>query len=175
MKIKIFFGGLILVLVCSSVVFAKQELMLSKEQMFDSGPALDRHPFSSDCEALYYVDLKEDVEDMRRDFRNYFCPGMFTLTLDGPPGTTLTLFGSFFFGKERGFLVLKKRDDRKVWILHLEDFPDEQWFTSEATNKSGGYEAYYYPAPNFRRNVSSLKWGQWWEGTDPAESEVGVK
>ncbi len=149
--------------------------MLSKEQLFDSGPALDFGHSRSDCSALYYVDLNENIPDMRRDFRNYFCEGMYTLTLDGPPGTTVTLFGGFFFGKERGFLILKKKDDQKVWLLHLEEFPDAQWFTSEATSKSGAYEAYYYPAPNFRRNVSSVKWGQWWKDANPVESDVEVK
>ncbi len=165
MKIKIIVVGIMIVLIHSSLVFAKQELMLSKEVQFDSGPALDNH--HRDCDALFYVDSGEDIADMRREFRNYFCEGMYTLTLDGPPGSTITLFGGYNYGQERGYLVLRKRDDRKIWLLELEDYPVNQWSTTEGSSQSGAYEAFYYPAPNFRRNVSSIKWGQWWSGEIP--------
>lgn len=152
------------------------QLMLSKEQLFDSGPAIDFHPTRGNCEALFYVDAGKDIPDMRRDFRNYYCQGMYTLTLDGPPGTLVTLFGGFNFGQERGFLILKKKDDQKIWVLHLEDFPAGRWVTQEATSnygvKYGAYEAYYQPAPNFRRNVSSVKWGAWWGEGDLLKSTV---
>lgn len=171
MRIMIFVVGMLVFLIHSSLVFAKQELMLSKEQIFDSGPAIDTD-FRGDCEQLFYVDSGEDVADMRREFPNYFCEGMYTLTLDGPPGTTVTLFGNFSYSQERGFLVLKKKDARKVWILGLEDFPGQQWSTTMANSQSGAYEAYYYPAANFRRNVSSVKWGQWWPGTVPGKAGV---
>jgi hypothetical protein len=170
MKIKVIALGVLIVLIHSSLVFAKQELMLSKEQQFDTGPAIDnRH---RDCEALFYVDSGKDIADMRRDFRNYFCQGMYTLTLDGPPGATVTLFGSFNFGQERGYLVLRKKDDRKIWLLELEEFPENRWSTIEGEAQSGAYEAFYYPAPNFRRNVSSVKWGQWWSGPIPRDIEI---
>ncbi|GJL77521.1 MAG: hypothetical protein NPINA01_05100 [Nitrospinaceae bacterium] len=165
MRIKVLVLGVLLFLIHSSVVFAKQELMLSKEQLFDTGPAIDDR--SRDCDQLYYVDSGEDIADMRRDFAYYFCEGMYTLTLDGPPGTTVTLFGSFAYNQERGYLVLRKKDDQKIWLLELEEFPGHQWSTVEANSKSGAYEAYYYPAPNFRRNVSSIKWGQWWPDSGP--------
>jgi hypothetical protein len=169
MKIKIFFVGILLVLVQSSFVFAKQELMLSKEVLFDSGPAIDSP--HRDCDALFYVDSGKDIADMRREFRNYFCEGMYTLTLDGPPGATVTLFGGFNFGQERGYLVLRKKDDRKIWLLELEDYPRNQWSITEGSSQSGAYEAFYSPAPNFRRNVSSVKWGQWWSGEVPGSMQ----
>jgi hypothetical protein len=170
MKIKIIALGLIFFLVQSSLVFAKQELMLSKEVLFDSGPALDSP--HRDCDELFYVDSGKDVADMRRDFRNYFCEGMYTLTLDGPAGATVTLFGSFNFSQERGYLVLRKKDDRKIWLLELEEHPANQWSTIESNAQSGAYEAFYYPAPNFRRNVSSVKWDQWWSGSVPGAMKV---
>ena len=165
MKIKIIAVAVLIVLIHSSLVFAKQELMLSKEILFDSGPAIDSH--HRDCEALFYVDSGKDVADMRRDFRNYYCEGMYTLTLDGPAGATVTLFGSYNFGQERGYLVLRKKDDRKIWLLELEDHPINRWSAVEANAQSGAYEAFYFPAPNFRRNVSSVKWNQWWSGAVP--------
>ena len=143
------------------------KLMLSKEQLFDTGPAIDFFGNRGDCESLFYVDAGKNIPDMRRDFRNYFCEGMYTMTLDGPPGTLVTLFGGFDYDKQGGYLVLKKKDDRRLWILHLEEFPGNRWVTSEANKDSGAYEAYYRPSPNFRRNVSSVKWGQWWEGSAP--------
>jgi len=170
MKIKIIAVAVMIVLIHSSLVFAKQELMLSKEQQFDAGPAIDGH--YRDCEALFYVDSGKDVADMRRDFRNYYCEGMYTLTLDGPAGATVTLFGSYNFGQERGYLVLRKKDDRKIWLLELEDHPINQWSAVEANAQSGAYEAFYYPAPNFRRNVSSVKWDQWWSGAVPGNMKL---
>ncbi|MFQ5449286.1 MAG: hypothetical protein ACE5E9_01585 [Nitrospinaceae bacterium] len=167
MKIKILFGITAAVLFASSPVLAKQELMLSKEQLFDGGPAIDGE-LHHDCEQLFYVDAGKDVRDMRY-FPYYFCEGMYTLTLDGPPGTVVTLFGSFFFGKERGYLVIRKKDHEKVWILQLEDFPPGQWVTTQAERDSGAYEVYYQAAPNFRRNVSSIKWGKWWTGVTPRD------
>ena len=54
MKIKIIVVGIMIVLIHTSLVFAKQELMLSKEQLFDTGPAIDDR--NRDCEALFCVD-----------------------------------------------------------------------------------------------------------------------
>lgn len=166
MRVKILVLGVLIILLNSTFVSAKQELMLSKEQLFDSGPAIDGNSLC-DSAQLYYVDSGEDVADMRRDYSYYFCQGMYTLTLDGPPGTTVTLFGSFSFNQKRGYLVLRKKDAQKIWILELEEFQGDQWSTIEANSKSGGYEAYYHPAPNFRRNVTSVKWGPWWPGVVP--------
>jgi len=171
MRVKIFLLGILIVLLNSSFVFAKQELMLSKEQLLDSNTVIlgdDR------CETapLYYVDSGEDVADMRRDYPYYFCQGMYTLTLDGPPGTTLTLFGSFSYNQERGYLVLRKRDDQKIWLLALDEFQNDKWSIIETNSKSGAYDAYYHPAPNFRRNISSVKWGEWWPGAVPGNAEA---
>jgi len=80
---------------------------------------------------------------MRRDFRNYYCNGMYTLTLDGPPGTTVTLFGGYYFGQERGYLVLRKKDAKKIWLLDLEDYPRNQWSTTKENTRSGSYDAFY--------------------------------
>jgi len=170
MKIKIIIVGVMIVLIQSSLVFARQELMLSKEQQFDASPSIDS--FHTDCDSLFYVDSGKDIPDMRRDFRNYFCRGMYTLTLDGPPGTTVTLFGGYYFDQKRGYLVLRKKDNRKIWLLELDDYPGNQWSTTKASAQSGAYDAFYYPAPNFRRNVSSVKWGQWWPGSVPENMKI---
>ncbi len=171
MEIKILVLGIWIVLLNSTFVSANQELMLSKEQLFDTGPAIDGNSLC-DSATLYYVDSGEDVADMRRDYPYYFCQGMYTLTLDGPPGTTVTLFGSFSYNQERGYLVLRKRDDQKIWLLALDEFQNDKWSTIEANSKSGAYDAYYHPAPNFRRNVSSVKWGPWWPGALPGNAEA---
>ncbi len=164
MKIKTFVAILISLLGFSASLYAKGgELMLSKENLFDSDTILERRP---NCEELFYVDSGKDVPDMR-DFRNYFCEGMYTLTLKGPPGTTVTLFGKFFFKKESGYLILKKKDDQMIWLLDLEAFPHDRWVSNEATNKSGAYEVFYHPAPKFGQRISSVKWGKWWPADPP--------
>ncbi len=81
------------------------------------------------------------------------------MTLTGPPGTTVTFFGKYNFKKGNGYLTLKKKDDRKIWLLDLISFPAGQWHTSEATDDSGAFEAFYNASPIFERSVSSIKWG----------------
>ncbi|NIU46376.1 MAG: hypothetical protein GWN72_20230 [Nitrospinaceae bacterium] len=142
--------------------------MLSKEDQFDVGPAIDPLHRDSDCAGLFYVKNFKDIADLRRDFQYYFCEGMYTLTLKGPAGTTVTLFGLSDFRTNRGFLILKKKDARMVWLRHLERFPPNQWVTTGGGKDSGVYEAFYFPAPNFRRQVTSVKWGQWWSGETPS-------
>ena len=86
-----------------------------------------------------------------------------TSTLEGPAGTMVTLFAKQTFGKEGGYIVVRKTDDKQVWLLDLTDFPDKQWKTIEASADSGGYEVYFKSGPAFDTNVASLKWGQWWD------------
>ena len=71
-----------------------------------------------------------------------------------------------------GKLILRKKDNRKIWLLELEEYPENQWSTTAGNAKFGAYEAFYYPAPNFRRNVSSVKWGQWWPGPVPDKMKI---
>ena len=93
----------------------------------------------------------------------YYQNSAITTTLEGPTGTMVTLFAKQTFGKEGGYIVVRKTDDKKVWLLDLMDFPEKQWKTIEANSDSGGYEVYFKNGPAFDTNVASLKWGQWWK------------
>ncbi|MFQ5450571.1 MAG: hypothetical protein ACE5E9_08060 [Nitrospinaceae bacterium] len=121
----------------------------------------------SACDELWSFDAGKDVADLREEYPCYNRTGKYTLTLSGPPGTTVTLFGEFNYGKGRGYLIIKKMDDQPVWILDLEPSQKAKWFQSPAERTSGAYEAYYHPAPIFREHVSSFKWGKWWTGESP--------
>ncbi len=122
----------------------------------------------SACDELLYIDSGKDVQSMH-GYPCYHRTGRYTMSLFGPAGTTVTLFGKHSFEKERGYLIIKKKDDGLVWILDLEDFPHREWFNSMATKDSGAYEAFYNSAPIFEQNVSSIKWGNWWSGEQPLE------
>ena len=87
----------------SAPVHAAKELMLSKENIFDTGPAIDPPGPRGSCDSLFYIDSGQNVENLRREFPYHYCEGMYTFTLDGPPGTTVTLFGDYYFDKERGY------------------------------------------------------------------------
>ena len=118
------------------------------------------------CIALYDVKFGRDVADMR-EFRDFFCQGRYEMTVRGKSGRTVTLYAQFNFGKSSGFLVVRKTDDRKIWIDDLESLPPGQWITVKAGRQTGGYEAYFRKASGFDQNISSVKWGQWWHGETP--------
>lgn len=109
------------------------------------------------CEEVFYIKKGKDTPDLR-DTVNYFCDGEYSLTLDGPPGTTVSLYGQFFFGEDRGYLTLTKTDHQQVWIWDLEDFPDRKWVVAEANKDTGAYEVFYRAGPNFKMNLGSVKW-----------------
>lgn len=121
------------------------------------------------CTEIYDVKYGRDVADMR-EFRNYYCQGRYEMTVRGEPGRTVTLYAQFNFGQENGFLVVKKTDDQLVWIYDLEDLPPGQWTNVPASRQSGGYEAYYHNGSGFDQNLSSVKWGQWWQGDIPLKT-----
>jgi len=123
-------------------------------------------PKRSDCDIMYDIHTGKDVSDMR-DFRNFFCEGRYTLTLDGEKGTTVSLFGKFKYKKEAGFMVVVKNDDRKIWLINFEDIPPGKWVDVEAKRDSGAYSVYYKSKALFSLNISSIKWGQWWQGDTP--------
>ena len=159
---KIIVTTLIFFIVFIPSVFANNtELMLDKLRM-DYNISLG----DSACDELMYIDSGKDVQDMR-GYPCYHRTGRYTMALFGPAGTMVTLFGKHSFYKERGYLTIRKKDDKLVWILDLEGFPNQQWFNSMAVKKSGAYEAFYNSAPIFEQNVSSIKWGDWWRGKEP--------
>ena len=114
-----------------------------------------------ECDRLIYVKAGKDLSNFR-DMPCYLRDAKVTATLDGPVGTTVTLFANNMYAQGKGYIVIRKTDDRKVWLLDLMDFPDSKWDMIEANSESGGYKVFYKNGPAFDSNVSSLKWGQWW-------------
>ena len=160
MKIKVFII-LIIFIICFPIAgLAKDELVMEKELMYW---AINGQSGDSACFQLIYIDVGRDVPDMRDELWAAACDltdGKYSLTLTGPPGTTVTFFGNYNFKKGNGFLTIRKKDDQKLWLLDLTDFPAGQWHTSEATDDSGALESFYNPSPMFEQQVSSIKWGE---------------
>ncbi|MZH03034.1 MAG: hypothetical protein F3745_06480 [Nitrospinae bacterium] len=158
MKLKLIWLSLIVTFAFTSVNWAaepKGELVLYRETfdpftIFRSGRI---------CENVFYLERGRNAEDLR-DMRNKFCEGEYSMTLDGPPGTTVTLYGQFFYGEERGAITVTKTDNRQVWIWDLEDFPDRKWVVAEANKSTGGYEVFYKAVTNFKNNIGSVKWDE---------------
>ena len=94
------------------------------------------------------------------EMRNRFCEGEYSLSLEGPTGTTVTIYGQYFFGKGRGYLVITKTDDQKIQISDLDKFPAERWAVSHANKDTGGYEAFLKPSPDFKTNLASVQWNK---------------
>ena len=140
-------------------------LVLIKEPLFEI--AGGGRGAGSTCDGLYDVEGGRDVPDMR-NFRLFACEGRYTFTLAGKKGTTLTLFGKFKYQKENGFMVIKKSDNRKLWVLNLDDIQRGQWVSVPASRDTGAYEVYFKGTQQFSQGVSSVKWGQWWQGDPPA-------
>ena len=160
MKITSFIIALIFLIVFPSCTFAKDELVMEKELMWW---AINGQSGDSACFQLIYIEVGRDVSDMRDELLAASCglsDGKYSLTLSGPPGTTVTFFGNYNFKKGNGFLTIRKKDDQKLWLLDLTDFPAGQWHTSEATDDSGAFESFYNPSPMFEQQVSSIKWGE---------------
>jgi hypothetical protein len=109
------------------------------------------------CKTFLYV--RKDLSSLS-DMRNQFCEGEYSLSLDGPAGTTVTLYGQYFFGKGRGYLVLTKTDNQKIRVSKLDNFPSEQWVVSPANKDTGGYEAFLKPSPDFKTNLASVQWNK---------------
>jgi hypothetical protein len=156
MNIKIIWVLIIVAVGFPSVNWAKEtktELVLLKE-LLDPGTLLLK---GRTCDEVFLIKKGQDYPDLR-DMRNYFCEGEYSLTLDGPPGTTVTLYGQFFFGEERGYLTLTKTDHRRVWLWDLEDFPNEKWGVAEANKDTGAYEVFYHAGTHFKMSLGSVKW-----------------
>ena len=156
MKIKALIISISFLIWCPNLGFAKDELVMEKEVMWwqISGQSGD-----SACFQLIFIDLGRDVPDMR-DEQCGWTDGKYSLTLNGPPGTTVTFFGKYNFQKGNGFLTIRKKDNQKLWLWDLTAFPAGQWHTSEATDNSGAFESFYTPSPMFEQQVSSIKWGK---------------
>ena len=158
--VVIFLFALLLVPSLDSVAKGRSGLILNAEglrEMFTS--------FGANYD-LYDVPLGEDRSRID-DFYLYGGQNRYTLTLEGEAGRTVTLFARADFGREGGFLVIRKTDDRLVWIRDLMEFPANRWHTVKGENGYGGFEVFYFPAPRFDQNIASVKWGHWWTGDTP--------
>lgn len=154
--------GLLLLFLCSPVpASAENELVLHKEPLFERQSNFLGGHDPTGCDGLYKVRIGKDVSDMR-DFQYFLCDGKYTLYMEGPSGNMVTVFGDFNFQTGGGYLIVRKRDDRLVWLLDLEAFPPGQWVTIPPTADSGSYDAYYQAAPRFEQNIASVRWGHWW-------------
>ena len=79
---------LIIFLGLSPLISSAGELALFKESITEEGT---RHPFSDGCRGIFYVKQGENIPDMR-DFHDYSCEGVYSLTLERSSNTTVTLF-----------------------------------------------------------------------------------
>ena len=141
-------------LICFPILgFAKDELVMQKEFMYWNS-SIENYP----CSQLTHIKLGQDVPDIREEACGAL-NGKFSLTLSGPPGTTLTLFGNYNYDQENGFLIIRKSDDQKLWLLDLSSFPADQWLSTKANRDSGAFETFYKPSPIFEQSISSIKWG----------------
>ena len=118
------------------------------------------------CEGSMKLASGKDVDDLR-GFDYYFCSGIYSIILDGPAGATVTLFADFQYRPESGYLVIRKKDDKRVWISELAAFGKMNWQTVNATQDIGAFQVFYREGPQFAQSVSSVRWGKWWEGGKP--------
>lgn len=110
------------------------------------------------CTPSIIIEAGRDVPDLRDEICGSVF-GKFSITLSGPPGTTVTLFGNYNFSEDNGFLIIRKNDDQMLWLHDLVAFPAGQWSSSKADKDSGAFEAFYKASPIFEESVSSVKWG----------------
>ena len=153
MKLTSFLTALTILIGFPGLRLGKDEMVMRKETL-PWAVTID----DDVCYMLITIKVGEDVPDMR-DKPCGLRDGKFSLTISGPPGTTVTLFGKFNFRKGNGFLTIKKKDYRKIWLLDLIYFPAGQWFYTEETEDSGAFETFYNPSPNFEESIYSIKWG----------------
>lgn len=157
MKIKKFFISLGLLAALTTPVSASEsELTIYMEVLY-----YNISMTTVDCDRLIYIQAGKNLSS----FNNLPChlrDGKVTATLTGPAGTSVTLFGNLTYGQDKGYIVIRKTDERMIWLRDLMDFPDSKWKTIEGDSESGGYEVFYKAGPAFDSNIASLKWGQWW-------------
>ena len=154
MKLTAFLTALTISIGFPGVSFGKNEMVMRKEPL-DWTVTRD----GDVCYKLIPIEVGHDVPDMR-DKPCGLRDGKFSLTISGPPGTTVTLFGKYNFEKGNGFLTIKKKDYREIWLLDLISFPTGRWFYTKETEDSGAFETFYNPSPNFEESIYSIKWGR---------------
>lgn len=102
------------------------------------------------------------------DFNLYNQTGYYSVVLYGPENSTMTLFGEQNYQTDQGYLIIVKKDDTVVQIENLEEFTPGKWINVKADKgESGAYSVFYKPFPQFKNNVKSGKWGEWWISQEP--------
>jgi len=97
MKNTIYTITLIFLFGFTNCTFAKDEIVLRKETMYWAVTIDD-----DVCYKLIDIEVGRDVPDMR-DEPCSLSDGKFSFTITGPPGTTVTLFGSITLKKVMAF------------------------------------------------------------------------
>ncbi len=160
MKTKFWTFIVLVVLLTPSLVLGHRsniELTLYKAPFFAEPPFF----YPSQCSGLFSIDGDRNYSSLR-DFVYFYCNGGYTLTLDGPANTLVTLFGNPDYRVDRGYLIVRKTSDKRIWLKDLNYLEPGVWKTVEGDESYGDYQYYYRPFPSFSEKVASVKWGQWW-------------
>jgi hypothetical protein len=125
----------------------------------------DPNAYGSCGNCSQYLSFTENQDRTNlSDYPQAHQTGYFYFHLDGPPGATVTLFGLPDFASQQGYLIVVKKDHRQILVPDLEAYSPEQWVdVPEVEGEAGGFAVYYKPSANFKNNVSSVKWGKWWD------------
>lgn len=156
MSVKTFWVLIIVAVGIPGVNWAGETKLVLLKKIEDIGTHIRK---GYTCKDTFFIDKDQDYSDLR-EMKNDFCHGEYSFTLDGPPGTTVTLYGQYYYGEARGTLTLTKTDHRRVWIWDLDDFPDGRWVVTEANKDTGAYELFYSASSNFQKNLGSVKWNE---------------
>ena len=116
------------------------------------------------CTGQFFIDGHRDYPNLRDFWLNY-CLGSYSIALIGKSGTTVTLFANNNYSDQFGFLVIRKIDNTRVWILDLNEYEPGQWQRVKGIQGYGDYEVYYHfvDGQAFSESISSVKWGKWWD------------
>jgi hypothetical protein len=162
MKSKFWTFIVISILFVPSLVFAgkeKVELTLYKVPLFEE--PFNFYSTRTGCNSLYSVDGGKNYTTLS-DFVYFYCDGGYTFTLDGPANTTVTLFGNPDYRVDWGYLIVRKTNDKRIWLKDLNSLKKGGWQTVEGEGGYGDYQYYYKKSPAFIEKIASVKWGQWW-------------
>ncbi|MCZ6512363.1 MAG: hypothetical protein O6857_00375 [Nitrospinae bacterium] len=145
----------------SATASSPAELHLWKQDPYFHGPC-------GHCADFYAIRTHDNPADLTL-FELYNQSGYYYIDLNGPAGTTVTLYGQRKHSPDRGFLIVRKNDDAPIAVADLESFPPNRWVEVAAENSSSGaYSVWYQPYGGFKNSVESVRWGQWWTELPPA-------
>ena len=144
-----------------AVALNKGELLLWKKDPFFFGAC-------GHCSDLISISENENDPDLRR--HNFVSQtGEHTLDLTGPAGTTVTLFGGLKHALNQGYLIVTKQDGQPIELTDLGSFPQRRWVeVLPQSPGDGAYRVWYQPYDSFSSQIFSVRWGQWWEQSPPA-------